>query len=188
MLTKSLTDGSGTALAARRHRGQNAASPMFSTTRRRVPGFLFLLVVTAAAACCKNGPPPASAGAPATSSTVKELSQGGAGPAARPTTKASCDACQGVWAKHGLAEAESCICKTKDAGKVCRDGAECEGQCIADDDGFEVAEPGPPAKGFWKGKCSPYDTTFGCNRTIAQGTRAKGPQLAEDGAPTMCID
>jgi hypothetical protein len=187
---RSRTKDSGSALAAPAHRGQNAASPMHSTIAPRVLSFLGLLVVTAAltAACCKNTAPPTTAGAP-TSSAVKELTVGSptAG-AARPTTKESCDACQGVWQRHGLADAPSCICKTKDGGKICRDGNECEGQCIAGDDGFEVVEQGPPAKGFWKGKCTDYDTTFGCNRTIAHGARAKGPQLAEDGAPTMCVD
>ena len=33
---------------------------------------------------------------------------------------------------------------------------------------------GPPAKGFWKGHCSEFDTTFGCHRTIARGARSRG--------------
>jgi hypothetical protein len=143
------------------------------------------------AGCCKNNPAAPSAGAAA--SEGKAL-QATADPAAagssptRPTTKEACDACQGKWSKHGLAEVDSCICKTKDAGKVCRDGKDCQGDCIADDDGFEVVEAGPPAKGYWKGKCAEYDTTFGCHRTIATGTRAKPPQTAEDAAGTICVD
>jgi hypothetical protein len=184
--------GVGTTLAVRQHRGQNPPSPMsFSQPSRVLFTLVAVLGLAASTACCKNRQPPAAANAAATTGTVKELSQGTtaqAAPRPRPSTKEGCDACQGVWARHGLAEAESCVCKTRDGGKVCRDGADCEGSCLADEDGFEVVEAGPPAKGFWKGKCAELETTFGCNRTIAHGARAKGPQLAEDAAATMCVD
>jgi hypothetical protein len=144
---------------------------------------------SALAACCKNNAPPASASSASTSSSQSaSTASAAATPRPRPTTKEGCDACQGVWARHGLAETEACVCKTKDGGKICRDGSECEGSCLADEDGFEVVEAGPPPKGFWKGKCAPLETTFGCNRTITHGARAKGPQLAEDAAATMCVD
>jgi hypothetical protein len=151
---------------------------------------ILLVVVSAAgllaSACCKNTPPPAQPAAVATA--AKSLPAGEA--PARPTTKASCDACKGVWARHGLAEAESCVCRTKDAGKVCRDGGECEGQCLVDesDGAFEVTEKGPPQKGYWKGKCSEFDTTFGCHKTIRHGARKKPPETPEDAADTICID
>jgi hypothetical protein len=107
----------------------------------------------------------------------------------RPTNKAGCDACKGLWARHGIAEAESCICKTKDAGKACRDGSECEGTCLVSDDAkFEVAVPGPPPRGFFTGKCAEYDTTFGCFRTIARGTRANGPVPEDEAAQRLCVD
>ena len=107
----------------------------------------------------------------------------------RPTSKAGCDACKGLWAKHGIADTESCICKTKDAGKACRDGAECEGTClVADDAKFEVAVPGPPPRGFFTGRCSDYDATFGCHRSIANGTRAHGPVAEDEAAQRMCVD
>ena len=107
----------------------------------------------------------------------------------RPTTKAGCDACQGKWAQHGIAEGESCICKTKDGGKQCRDGAECEGSCIvADDAKFEVATPGTPPKGFYVGRCADYDTTFGCYRLISKGVRANGPVTEDDAAHRICVD
>jgi len=107
----------------------------------------------------------------------------------RPTTKAGCDACKGLWAVHGIAETESCICKTKDASKACRDGSECEGTClVAEDAKFEVVVPGPPPRGFYTGKCSDYDATFGCHRSIANGTRAKGPAVAEEAVQHLCVD
>lgn len=113
----------------------------------------------------------------------------GAGPKVHPTDKAGCDACKGQWGRHGIAEAESCICKTKDGGKACRDGAECEGACIvADDAKFEVVKPGPPPRGHFTGRCADYDTTFGCYRLIPKEQRAKGELLEEEAAPRLCVD
>jgi hypothetical protein len=107
----------------------------------------------------------------------------------RPTNKAGCDACKGLWAVHGIADSESCICKTNDAGKACRDGAECEGMCmLAEDANFEVVEPGPPPRGHYVGRCSEYDTVFGCHRMIPNGTRAKGPAVADEAAQRLCVD
>ncbi len=107
----------------------------------------------------------------------------------RPTNKAGCDACKGLWARHGISESESCICKTKDAGKACHDGSECEGTClVADDAKFEVAAAGPPPRGSFSGKCAEYDTTFGCFRSIPNGTRAKGPLPEDEAAQRLCVD
>ena len=72
---------------------------------------------------------------------------------------------------------------------MCRDGSECEGTClVAGDAKMEVVEKGPPEKGFFVGKCSDYDATFGCFRSIASGTRAKGPAIAEEAAQHLCVD
>jgi hypothetical protein len=106
----------------------------------------------------------------------------------RPRTKEACDACQGRWGVHGLADVAVCICKTRDSGRSCRDGADCEGQCLAETGGFVVVEKGPPPKGYFRGKCSEFDTTFGCHPTIPEGASKKGPQLAEDAAEEICID
>jgi hypothetical protein len=106
----------------------------------------------------------------------------------RPATKEACAACQGKWGRHGLAEAESCLCRTKDGGRPCLDGAECQGQCVARDGDFVVVEKGPPPRGHYKGKCSEFDTTFGCHRFVPRGARKKGPLPAEDAADQLCYD
>ena len=109
--------------------------------------------------------------------------------APRPTDKAGCDKCKGQWARHGIAEAETCICRTSDNGKACRDGAECEGACLLRlEDKFEVDVPGPPPRGHYTGRCSEFDTAFGCHRSIPSGVRAQGPQLAEDASQHLCVD
>ena len=104
--------------------------------------------------------------------------------AERPKTKEACEACQGKWGIHGLAEVASCICRTRDSGRSCRDGADCEGQCLAETGDFVVVEKGPPAKGYFKGRCSEFDTTFGCFQTIPEGASKKGPLLARKTPPS----
>jgi hypothetical protein len=136
------------------------------------------LLATLALGCRKAAPPPARP-----DSEAKALVAG-----ERPKTKEACDACQGRWGIHGLAEVELCICKTRDSGRSCRDGADCEGQCLAESNGFVVVDKGPPPKGYFRGRCSEFDTTFGCHQMIMEGASKKGPQLAEDAAEQICID
>jgi hypothetical protein len=150
---------------------------------------VLLASVMALAACCKKTPPPAS---PATATLEAPPASASPKPqpkaAERPQTKEACDACRGEWKRHGLAEVEVCRCRTKDGGKVCRDGKDCEGQCIAGDDDFIVADKGPPPRGHYQGKCSEFDTTFGCLRLVPEGASKRGPLPADDAADNICID
>src|SRR5688572_32181626 len=164
----------------------------------RVLAVTFLVTLTAA--CCKNTPPATTAAAPVAmeqvvaaqtpegttgGTTTKGSATGGSG---RPETKEACAACNGKWARHGLAEQESCICRTKDGGRACLDGAECQGQCVARESDFVVVEKGPPPRGHYKGKCSEFDTVFGCHRFVPMGAKKKGPQEAADAADQLCYD
>ena len=124
------------------------------------------------------------AGQPATTKAVSAARESGE----RPATKEACDACNGKWGRHGLAETDSCLCKTADGGKACMDGNDCQAHCMAGDADFVVVEKGPPPKGHYKGKCSEYDTVFGCHRFVGKGASKKGPQLAEDAADQLCYD
>jgi hypothetical protein len=160
----------------------------------------FLLSLTTA--CCKNRQPAATSAAATPAVTHERVASAETSapanppteaPAARPetprpATKEACAACQGKWGRHGLAEAESCLCRTKDGGRPCLDGAECEGQCVARDADFVVVQKGPPARGHYQGKCSEFDTTFGCHRFVPRGARKKGPLPAEDAADQLCYD
>jgi hypothetical protein len=151
---------------------------------------VLLVSVMGLAACCKKTPPPAN---PATAAVLqapassKPEARSGA-PGDRPQTKEACDACRGEWKRHGLADVEVCRCRTKDGGKACRDGKDCEGQCIAGDDDFIVADKGPPARGHYQGKCSEFDTTFGCMRVVPEGASKRAPLPADDAADHICID
>ena len=108
---------------------------------------------------------------------------------APPGTAEECRSCNGVWGRNGLAEADSCNCRTHDGGKRCLDGDDCEGMCVlADDPEREVVEAGPPARGYFVGRCSEVMTRYGCVRVLEHGVRAKGPQRIDSPPAVLCID
>lgn len=90
---------------------------------------------------------------------------------------------------HGIEPAQSCICRTRDAGQQCGDGADCEGQCLVDEQaGFQVMEKSSPPLGYFIGTCSYYDTTFGCNWIIPPDISDLLPLPADEAAVKLCID
>jgi hypothetical protein len=46
--------------------------------------------------------------------------------------RAACAECDGHWGRYGMSDHERCACRTKDAGKVCHDGDECQSGCLAE--------------------------------------------------------
>jgi hypothetical protein len=109
-----------------------------------------------------------------------------------PTTEAGCRACGGEWAVHGLLGAQhgamSCLCPTRDGGKRCRDGVECQGECVTDGADHEVTAAGPPPVGFFVGTCSRFRTTYGCHRVIASGALHAGPVPLDQPPTEICAD
>ena len=84
---------------------------------------------------------------------------------------------------------ESCNCRTSDGGKRCRDGNECEGQCVAEENPeFEVTEKGPPALGYVMGRCSDTKLVFGCRRFIRDGASSEPPRDLSKLPPKLCMD
>jgi len=123
------------------------------------------------------------------SSIARASERGPNDPPPRPTTKEACDACQGLWAVHGVEEIETCICKTNDEGRACTDGNDCQGECLLDGDAeLNVMEQGDPPRGYFKGHCAGYDTTFGCFRHIPDGIQSQLPLVAEEAGPNICVD
>jgi hypothetical protein len=99
-----------------------------------------------------------------------------------------CKACGGVWAPHGISTKPSCNCATSDGGKRCKDGAECEGVCVAaGEPEREVVDPGPPPRGFFVGRCSKTVAIFGCYRPIERGASATHADLTTP-PQTICAD
>jgi hypothetical protein len=102
--------------------------------------------------------------------------------------EASCQAkCNGELRK-ALKGRIVCVCRTKDAGRTCRDGNECEGECLADGARKEVTAEGPPQRGFFIGNCSEFKSAIGCYRVIPSGTLKHGPIPLDEPPPTICID
>ncbi|MBL9008372.1 MAG: hypothetical protein JNJ46_29195 [Myxococcales bacterium] len=79
--------------------------------------------------------------------------------------KLACDKCGGTWGPFGVGKAPACNCKTRDAGKSCRDGNDCQGFCL-----FQHYD----AEGREYGKCSDSDKLSGCFELIDKGA-AKRP-------------
>jgi hypothetical protein len=131
---------------------------------------LLLLVVLLGLGCRHDAPPTA------------------VGPRPAPQNERECRACKGDWGVHGLAQELSCLCRTHDAGKTCKDGLECEGECEVVDGKLEITSPGPPRRGFFIGRCTEFDHVFGCRKLLMDGTAAKGPVNLEEPLAEICVD
>ena len=126
-------------------------------------------------------PPPAAAPPPAPPRPI-------AAEDAVPRTAEGCRACNGDFGVHGLGGTPRCLCRTQDAGKRCRAKDDCDGECLADAGEREVTDPGPPARGYFLGRCSEFRTTFGCHRYLSRRRDQPGP-VALDAPPSeICAD
>jgi len=86
---------------------------------------------------------------------------------ARDAARAACRACRGHWGNHGMTGVLGCLCRAKDAGRVCHSRCECEGGC-------ELRGGVGPV-----GRCRQYAGDKGCtcprrSRQAAFGRRARG--------------
>src|SRR5262245_26889617 len=96
--------------------------------------FLIAVAALAVAACSPSAPPapaePAPAAAPA---PAEPASPGPAEPAspAPAADQASCMAKGGEWRPVCRMQQPACVLTFKDAGKACKDGDDCEGDCMA---------------------------------------------------------
>ena len=128
-------------------------------------------------ACAHNPPTPARAATPGPTTGNGE-----------PATEQGCSTCRGEWAAHGMLGTMSCLCPTPDGGKRCRDGAECQGECVTDGTDHEVTVAGPPTLGFFVGKCSRFRTTYGCHRVISTGALQAGSVPLDQPPTEICAD
>ena len=72
-----------------------------------------------------------------------------------------CERRDGTWARAGKSEARTCVKQTRDGGKQCSKGTQCEGLCLAR-----------------SGTCAPFAPLFGCNEIFEDDGRRM----------TLCID
>jgi hypothetical protein len=93
----------------------------------------------------------------------------------------ACEAKNGEWGRVGLRLTEVCNLPTADAGKICSDQSDCEGDCLAElsevdyekltkNTGKEVI--------VTKGKCTAWKVTMGCNAYVKNG-RVEGIMCAD---------
>ena len=87
------------------------------------------------------------------------------------TAAEACAARGGQMMRVGRLQTERCVTPYSDAGRPCRDGDDCMGDCRAPD-------PGVREGVGVMGVCAPNDLPFGCNTPIENG-RAQ---------PTLCVD
>lgn len=87
------------------------------------------------------------------------------------TAAEACGARGGDLMRVGRLQTEQCVVPFSDAGKPCRDGDDCLGDCRA-------REVGPNPGTRITGVCAPNNLPFGCNTPIEDG-RAQ---------PTLCVD
>lgn len=88
------------------------------------------------------------------------------------TAAAACEARGGKMTPVGRMQSLQCVIDYADAGKACRSGADCQGDCRVD---------GPvavPAGREVTGVCAANSSRFGCHTTIENG-RAQA---------TLCVD
>ena len=81
----------------------------------------------------------------------------------------ACSARGGTIKPVGRAQTMRCVLNYSDAGKVCTDGSQCQGDCLA-----EPSEDTPVTQG----RCAPTSDHFGCRTEIKNGVAQ----------PTLCID
>lgn len=74
--------------------------------------------------------------------------------------KRACEKCNGTWGAFGVGKTPACNCKTRDAGKTCHDGNDCQGFCM-----FSHYD----AEGHEYGKCSDSDKLSGCFEIVDKG-------------------
>jgi hypothetical protein len=93
--------------------------------------------------------------------------------------KAACQECGGTWGRYGVNHKEGCNCKTKDAGKRCMDGDECQGQCMFD---------GYDQKGAEVGHCSDEARVTGCKNIVQKGQSKFPPRNPPPRKLPTCLD
>lgn len=98
---------------------------------------------------------------------------------ARERAQRECRACRGDWGRHGMLGYEGCICRTRDAGRRCTDGADCQGICLRTGAESVVTHRCPRHDCIETydiravGRCSEFVAQFGCYSYIPVGARAR---------------
>lgn len=82
-------------------------------------------------------------------------------PPPKPPQQIACEKKGGQWAIAGQSGIKTCLARTRDSGKRCTRGTQCQGECLARSN-----------------TCAPYTPLFGCNEILQDDGRRV----------TLCID
>lgn len=93
--------------------------------------------------------------------------------------QAACGQCDGTWGRFGVNKVAACNCKTKDAGKECLDGEDCEGYCM-----FTRYD----TSGREHGVCSETQKLTGCHNIIYKGASKETPVVPPVRKRPTCVD
>ena len=86
-----------------------------------------------------------------------------------PKSEAACRQVGGRWGRAGIFPTPICVVPTGDAGRVCGDGGECEGVCLADPTSAERARIAAGTPIALTGRCSERRPVFGCMYRVEAG-------------------
>ncbi len=87
-----------------------------------------------------------------------------------------CKRSGGIMQKSGRAGALLCLIAYKDAGKMCKNGSDCAGDCrLGPDPADRIKQPGAQVSGV----CQANNSPFGCYATVEKGIIDR---------PMMCTD
>ena len=84
----------------------------------------------------------------------------------------ACEVKGGTFLQQGRLGCYQCVLSYSDAGKVCQDGADCQGQCK------NMGEFIDSHANNQTGQCASDSSTFGCYQTIEKGVAQ----------PAICVD
>jgi len=105
----------------------------------------------------------------------------------RAAAAAACVVCNGDWGPHGMLGVESCNCRTRDRGRRCEDGDDCEGYCERERFVVTGRRGSPPVDiGHAVGRCSEFTDQWSCATVIPSGARkaGAGPDIRSE----SCVD
>ncbi len=93
------------------------------------------------------------------------------------TNQTVCESSGGIWGYIG--EREGCNHKTSDAGKICSDNSQCQGDCIADPSDTRVKKLDSDDTLYLNGTCSKSRITAGGCISFVENGKVE---------PAVCID
>lgn len=86
-----------------------------------------------------------------------------------PKSEPECLRAGGRWGRVGIFPTPICVVPTADAGRICGDGGECEGACLAVPSAAERARIAARTPVALTGRCTDRRPVFGCMYRVEAG-------------------